>query len=113
MTWEQIRAAVLHRDGRCMNCGVVMGLAPHHIISKGAGGSDEMSNLITLCMVCHRAAQESYLVVGHRMSLAKGKRGRYLVLEADQVRFHLLGLAEQQNKRFDGVDNKGGKQDGS
>jgi 5-methylcytosine-specific restriction endonuclease McrA len=90
--WEKIRAAVLHRDGKCMNCGVTLGLAPHHIKSRGSGGTDEMENIITLCMVCHNAAQEGWLAVGHRGPRSVSKKKRHNILEGDRLKIHLRGL---------------------
>lgn len=46
-------AAVYKRDlYRCRHCKERR-LHPHHIIFKSHGGQDVMSNLITLCPVCH------------------------------------------------------------
>lgn len=45
------------RDGfRCALCDSTEGLQIHHIIPRGAGGSSEPMNLITLCWRCHNAA---------------------------------------------------------
>jgi 5-methylcytosine-specific restriction endonuclease McrA len=92
LTWEKIREAILHRDGKCMNCGATWGLAPHHIRSRGAGGKDELDNLITLCMVCHQNAQEGWLPVGRRVTRSQAKRKRIYIYEGDRLRIHLKGL---------------------
>lgn len=56
-TWEQLRQAVLERDAyRCSNCGANgpdVILEGHHIVPREAGGSDTLSNLVTLCRDCH------------------------------------------------------------
>ena len=48
---------MLLRDGyQCQMCGVVVhGKRAHvdHIVAKSKGGSDEVSNLRTLCVSCH------------------------------------------------------------
>ena len=48
---------MLLRDGyQCQVCGaVVSGKRAHvdHIVAKASGGSDEVSNLQTLCVKCH------------------------------------------------------------
>ena len=75
-----------------MNCGTTMGLAPHHIKSKGAGGSDEMDNLISLCMVCHNMAQEGWMAIGHRETRSGAKRKKYYILEGFPLKVHLHGL---------------------
>jgi hypothetical protein len=43
------------RDGyRCMNpCCMRRDLTPHHIVFRGRGGSDDDTNVITLCVECH------------------------------------------------------------
>jgi len=57
--WQQIRASVLVRDGQCCaDCSAVERTADldiHHLVPRSAGGSDEPSNLITLCDGCHAA----------------------------------------------------------
>ena len=52
-----VRETVIKRDNmRCVKCGNRHNLQVHHIIHRKHGGSDEASNLITLCAACH--AQE-------------------------------------------------------
>ena len=57
--WSQIRQQVLLRDGyRCLSCRVKVTSAQadiHHLLPRSMGGSDELSNLITLCDGCHAA----------------------------------------------------------
>ncbi len=55
--WSEIRRAVLSRDGhRCQIPGCISdtNLTIHHIVPKSDGGSNEISNLVTLCEGCHR-----------------------------------------------------------
>jgi 5-methylcytosine-specific restriction endonuclease McrA len=40
-----------------------MGLHPHHIKYKSAGGEDTLDNLVTLCWKCHRAVHDGFLKV--------------------------------------------------
>ncbi len=47
---EKLRREVIDRDGKCKECGTTEDLCIHHIQS---GGSDELSNLITICRPCH------------------------------------------------------------
>ena len=46
---------VLDRDyNTCQNCFSTKSLEVHHIIPMRENGSDELDNLITLCVKCHR-----------------------------------------------------------
>ena len=62
-TWKSIRRLVLERDGyRCMTCGDSCRSEEadiHHLMPRSLGGSDEPSNLITLCDGCHAAHHPS------------------------------------------------------
>jgi 5-methylcytosine-specific restriction endonuclease McrA len=52
--WLVIRSQILLRDHfRCQECGYYKHLEVHHIIPKSKGGTDDPSNLITLCTRCH------------------------------------------------------------
>src|SRR5262245_58616440 len=57
--WKALRAEVLRRDGfKCLECGTAVRNAEadvHHLLPRSAGGTDEPSNLITLCDGCHAA----------------------------------------------------------
>ena len=59
--WNTIVEAIRKRDRhRCMNCyreeDDVETLDTHHIVPRGQGGSNRLSNLVTLCRQCHDAA---------------------------------------------------------
>ena len=42
------------KSSNCEVCGApTNGIGPHHIITRGAGGSDIPENLIQLCWTCH------------------------------------------------------------
>jgi 5-methylcytosine-specific restriction endonuclease McrA len=46
--------AVYQRDcWHCRHCNRNDQLHPHHIVYRSAGGSDDLSNLVTLCAKCH------------------------------------------------------------
>ena len=58
--WELARARVLRRDkGLCQRClranRVQVGNECHHIEPKAQGGTDDDTNLETLCHDCHQA----------------------------------------------------------
>lgn len=59
------REAVRIRDqDRCANCrqsGDDVTLDTHHIVPRGQGGSDRLSNLILLCRRCHDAAHDEQM----------------------------------------------------
>lgn len=37
----------------CAACGIRQGIDAHHVRTRGSGGGDELSNLISLCRVHH------------------------------------------------------------
>jgi 5-methylcytosine-specific restriction endonuclease McrA len=56
--WRRTRAAALERDGhRCRRCGspatAFDPLHVHHVVPRSEGGTDALSNLVTLCALCH------------------------------------------------------------
>jgi len=57
--WKLIREAVFRRDKyTCRKCGrsrMDKGFIPecHHVISVAEGGNHHLSNLVTLCTICH------------------------------------------------------------
>jgi RecQ family ATP-dependent DNA helicase len=56
MTTAQYREPVLNWDNHCcVKCEESRNLHVHHVIPRKLGGSDELSNLITLCAACHAA----------------------------------------------------------
>ncbi len=50
-----IRTDVLKRDNyTCVNCGQTgTELHIHHIVSRAEGGTNDLTNLVTLCSRCH------------------------------------------------------------
>ena len=54
--WRMTRLKVWDRDGRkCVRCGKLLALDECHIdhIVSGKLGTNELSNLRTLCLICH------------------------------------------------------------
>jgi 5-methylcytosine-specific restriction endonuclease McrA len=57
------RERVRRRDGyRCTQCGGLGPLQVHHKKRRSDGGGDEMENLVSLCLPCHKAAHPERLV---------------------------------------------------
>jgi len=52
---EKLRRAIIARDGRCLQCGSTDNLTVDHIVPKAAGGTNDPSNLRTLCGSCNSA----------------------------------------------------------
>jgi 5-methylcytosine-specific restriction endonuclease McrA len=54
-SYKQLCQLVLKRDGwKCQVCGSSQTLQVHHKTFRSQQGSDEDSNLITLCAGCHK-----------------------------------------------------------
>jgi 5-methylcytosine-specific restriction endonuclease McrA len=53
--WDDLRRRVYARDGYgCGNCGAAgVELHAHHIVPLSRGGTNNMTNLTTLCATCH------------------------------------------------------------
>lgn len=66
--WRALRQRVYERDGwTCQDCGVkCLGakdarakgkkqrrIQAHHVVPRRLGGTDELENLVTLCVICH------------------------------------------------------------
>ena len=57
-TWQKIRMACLRRDKfMCQRCEKISkqgrGLGAHHLIPRDEDGSNDLTNLVTLCNPCH------------------------------------------------------------
>lgn len=60
--WGTIKYECFLRDGNtCQKCGSKDKLECHHIVPVVLGGSNELSNLITLCHSCHSEAHPKAL----------------------------------------------------
>lgn len=53
---EAVRDRDRHRCANCRASGPDVTLDVHHVVPRGRGGSDRMSNLVLLCRRCHDAA---------------------------------------------------------
>lgn len=77
---ENIRKAVILRDNcKCMECGKSNTLLEvHHIRARRFGGSNSLSNLITLCSKCHQKTEgKEELFEGRYYKMIDGKNIRF------------------------------------
>ena len=52
--WDERRLLLINAKGNfCSNCGTTSHLHVHHVKSLSKGGSNELSNLMLLCEICH------------------------------------------------------------
>ena len=59
-----------HRNDRCALCKSKENLNVHHVIPQSAGGEDCKTNLMTLCLTCHKTITAYYSYNGW---IGKGK----------------------------------------
>ena len=53
--WDVLRRAVLRRySWRCVGCGQHRPLDIHHILPLAQGGSNRLTNMVSLCRECHQ-----------------------------------------------------------
>ena len=100
---ENLRIACLMRDHyTCQHCGKQkVRLQAHHLIFKEQGGKDTLTNLLTLCEVCHTRLHQGKIrlqvagVSGHLDQIAQrtmqGKSYLYATLGASTSLFTLFG----------------------
>jgi 5-methylcytosine-specific restriction endonuclease McrA len=77
--WRRARRAVLDRDRhRCRRCGSPAtrfdALHVHHVVPRSEGGTDALSNLVTLCALCHPQV-ERFVSSFQPGGLVKGEGG--------------------------------------
>jgi|GEM_PF-6361913 len=77
-----------------------MGLSPHHIKSRGSGGLDIETNVVTLCLTCHDAAHHGYLVPGRRIAESKARKLRLLMYQGERMRDYLRAIVEEKYERL-------------
>ncbi len=65
--WSMVREKALWRDSHiCKDCGTQnCRLEVHHIQPLYKGGTNELSNLRTLCVKCHRAVHKTWRLYEH------------------------------------------------
>lgn len=64
--WRFVQEQVRMRDGyRCLICGFDLATDIHHITPRHLDGTDEYSNLVTLCPNHHKLADKGIISVEH------------------------------------------------
>lgn len=62
-----VKRRVKQRDGnQCVKCGSKVRLEVDHIISDAEGGSNDISNLQTLCKHCHSIKTKNEIAQAHK-----------------------------------------------
>lgn len=81
------RAAILYRDSyTCQICDKKhTRLEVHHIIWKSRGGSDDESNLITLCNECHENVHKGELVITKKPKKLNLKHATHMSIIRSQL----------------------------
>lgn len=75
--WEHVSKIVKSRDkNTCKSCGLKVGLTIHHIIPRDDGGTELLSNLITLCSDCHNRIEE--LEIKNKSEIIGFKKRKYI-----------------------------------
>ena len=70
--WAAIRQTALDRDGwRCQTCGKAGALEVHHLVAVWKDGSNELSNLVSLCRAHHLRAHQPRRDAGWDAIVAK------------------------------------------
>lgn len=92
--YENTRKRVLDRDGHiCQFCGrkTSKELEVHHIVYRNNGGSNEDSNLITLCHDCHTKLHQGKIDISSRVKAAGKRKGNYFhATQMNSIRMQLL-----------------------
>ena len=66
---KNFKQACLVRDGfKCRPCGATSSLQCHHIRPRANGGTDKLSNLMTLCQTCHERYHKKGLTLPKQKS---------------------------------------------
>ena len=64
MSYERNKLDMYRRDSyHCRFCKTTHNLTPHHIVFRSQGGTDDLSNLLTLCLRCHDAVHAGTLML--------------------------------------------------
>lgn len=95
---KQIREQVIERDrGKCQNCCASVGQSGymHHVVPRGKGGSDRLSNLVLLCRECHDAVHDDDVMAPTVQFRSTGQ------MNTDSFNMFLQFFDELPSARFD------------
>lgn len=86
------REAVLHRDNyTCQICGKKHArLEVHHIIFRSQGGTNDESNLITLCEECHAGIHDGKIVLDKKPKKLNLKHATHMSIIRSQLLKNIL-----------------------
>lgn len=81
------RAAVLHRDRyTCQICGKkYVRFEVHHIVHRSRGGTDDDTNLITLCEHCHKAVHDGTIILNKKPRKMNLKHATHMSIIRSQL----------------------------
>lgn len=105
------REAVLHRDKySCQVCGKKnTRLEVHHIIFRSRGGSDDETNLITLCEECHKGVHKGTVVLDKKPKKSTLKHATHMSIIRSQLLKHYpdaietFGFVTKENRNHIGL----------
>ena len=94
MDWKELRGAVWERDDKkCVVCGQSTGSGQiHHLVHRKHGGSNDLSNLVTLCGRCHMLESNTPDFAVHKafkIPLNKLKQERQKVINKLKEKFKI------------------------
>ena len=61
--WKSLKESVIHRDQKCMCCGLHENLEVHHLLYRGRG-NELLDDLTCLCSSCHSKVHK-YFPIRH------------------------------------------------
>ena len=85
--WSSRREAILNRDGyACQICGKKhTRLEVHHIVFRSQGGTDDETNLITLCEDCHAGVHSGKIALNKKSKKINFKYATHMSIVRSQL----------------------------
>ena len=79
--WSRQAATILRRDQVCRWCGAGDRLQADHVVEVRHGGSDDPSNLLALCIDCHRTKTNATEAAAHELVRRHYPEFHYILTE--------------------------------